>query len=1204
MNGKSGISMLLAVVSCAAVAETVTLAPAAGETTNVLQFFTGDTAVEIAGPGTVALLNPANSHTGGTTLSGGTLELSDNIAAGDHSPVGAGLLTVSGGTLRGSSTFAREIAGTGAASIEAPDGWTWTGSNAFSAAATVADGTLEIADGETAFNGGLTVADGASISVTGGTLGINTASGAGTGAINVNGGTIKNVSTAKGGSNNWFDWLNSTVSVSIGAEGAVFKGGGTTAFYAQIRTPLTSSAAPGGTAAGVTFDGGNWGYYASMTHDGPTVIKNGASVFISGSGYIPSASAVIVGSGSQLRLGKQDRTIASLVLEEGAILGFANETKVLTVSGAVTLPASAKIALYANNDPKTAAKSTDGKYDVLTVPIAYADALRAVRWSCATTADNKSYKFSVSTSGGTATLSVEIGARDGTLATSQGADTSLTVSEDEYIYRNGGLYVGSGSLTMNGGFLEMPSGNILSYGTGGGGTVTLNGGLLDVKNVRLSSGPGARVDLYLNEGAILRAREMNIDESNAVDHVFHLNGGTLRPVASGSDFKYFPQFQTAYVGEKGVTVDLCDAERDGVTKWYRFSCQTQFDHDPACTGRDGGVTVRGTPGSKALFNFGNTFIDSTMNGEVVVERGGNVIYGTGLSNLNVTLLPGSLFKSYNSTSPALSQSLTIGATGASEAVSVNVTKARRNPTFQTETFSLLSPVEISMLAGDKWDGDASMIPGTYTAVVYRTVSPALDTSLFRLPAEYADDYSISVATVALTEGSYAGYTALVFTVGEAVYDDLEIRNGGSVTLSSDVRYGKIYVGDFYVAGNPMLTVSSGNIRATTLHLAYQPADGASSSTGRHTASYVQNGGSLTLNAIRSMYRGSDVQEGRAYATITMNDGTLTVLHDAYFGLNRTRGGYYTLFTVNGGAVTICGSLSLTQFDTSAGSVGVAAPQGIVVMNGGTLDVGEDIDISKRNNGNDYAVDGGIFLRGGVLSARNIVQSVSETPVQRLVFDGGTYAPNAAAAGQTLSGLTTAHVSTNGAIVSTEKLPAGATYTIAQNLLTDPGLNGAADGGFTKRGASTLALTGANTFTGPTVVEAGTLAVSGADAISDDVTVADGAVLDLGGSSVTLGSVAASGVIGNGALSVTNSLTMTEGSFLNVDGDLTLVPGLVVDFAGSGAGWRPLAAASGTVSTPPMLKARNAGEFKRCKTSVIDGVVYVCPTSVGFMFTVK
>ena len=392
-------------------AETVTFAPAAGVTTNVLQFFTGDTAVQIAGPGTVALLNPANAHTGGTTLSGGTLEISGNVAADSYSPVGAGAFTVAGGTLRGSGTFAHAITGTGVATIEVPNGWAWTGDNTFSAAMTVAGGTLEIADGETDFGGGLTVADGASISVTGGTLGINTASGVGTGAISINGGTIKNISSASGSNNNWFDWLTSTVSVSIGAEGAVFKGGGNTVFYAQISTPLTSSAEPGETAAGVTFDGGNWGYYATMTYDGPTVIKNGATVFLGNSGYLPSTTAVTIGKGSQLRNGNTLKNIASLTLEEGAIIGYYSKTLTVTGSvGSVTLPSSAKVALYSNNNPKTVAKSAEGTYHVLSVPAMYADALRAVRWSCATAESGKSYSFSVTTSGDYATLSVTIAA--------------------------------------------------------------------------------------------------------------------------------------------------------------------------------------------------------------------------------------------------------------------------------------------------------------------------------------------------------------------------------------------------------------------------------------------------------------------------------------------------------------------------------------------------------------------------------------------------------------------------------------------------------------------------------------------------------------------------------------------------------------------------------------------------------------------------
>ena len=1190
--------LLVGAAMKAAFAATVTLAPPAGVTTNVLQFFTGDTAVEIAGPGTVSL-NPANSHTGGTTLSGGTLLLNGTVD-GVFSPVGVGMFSVTGGKLLGSGTFAHDISATGAFSIDAPNGWVWTGDNAFSAAATVTNGTLEIGGGTTACSNGLSIADGATVSVTGGTLGFSTASASGTGTIAINGGTLKNVSTASTGDNNYFDWLPASVSVSIGAEGAVFKGGGTTTFYAQIRSLLASSVEPGESSAGVTFDGGNWAYYATMTHAGPTIIKNGAALFLSGSGYIPSSSAVTVGSGSRLRLGYSDRTVSSLTLEEGAILGFASDTHILTVSGTVTFPKEAKIALYANNNPKTAYKNDDGTYAVLKVPVAYADALRAVLWSCASTTSGKSYTFTVATSGEWATLSMTIASMNGTIGGSQGSNTSLTIAENESVYRSKTIYIGSGSLTMNGGYLESPNENLLSYGTGGAGTITLNGGLLDVRLVSLSSGPDMRVDLYLNEGATLRARQMVVDEVNTVEHAFHFNGGTLQPVAfaSGDNYRYFPRFQSAYVGEKGVVIDLSAWAHDGRTGWYRFSCMAPFDHDPACVGADGGITVRGIPGETTVFHFGSGFAGASFNGEVVAEAGGNIMaVRTAFSGKTVTMLPGSLFRTYSNTMNANVQTLTIGAANATDAVTLQMSNAATVPALVAETLTVLSPVEFSTYLGRDWDCETGLSSGVYTAIVYRTASAAIDTSLFRASANDAQ-FSLTAETAALTEGTYAGYTALVFNVS---VNNLTLTNNDAMTISSAADYNKIHVGDFGIVGTPTLTLADGaDVHAGNFHLAYQPADGANASSGRHTVTYVQNGGSLTVDAIYAMYRGSNSQDGRAHAVITLNGGSFDVLGDVMLGYNRTRAGYVVRLNINDGAMTVGGEMLLTRFPHTGSAT---APQGVLTMNGGTLSVANDIDLSCCVNSSGYSVDGGIFLRGGVLSARNIKQSSAGCTVQRLVFDGGVYAPNAAATNQTLTGLAKAHVSTNGAIVSTAKMPADGTYTIAQDLLKDPGLNGAADGGFTKRGTGTLALTGANTFTGPTRVEGGKLAVSSADAISDDVTVADGAALDLGGSSVTLGTVAASGVIENGSLSVTGLLVTAGDSFLNVDGDLTL-SGVEVDFAGGDAGWRPLAAVSGTVAVPPMLKARNASNFKRCKTSVLDGVVYVCPTKTGFVFSVK
>jgi len=336
----------------------------------------------------------------------------------------------------------------------------------------------------------------------------------------------------------------------------------------------------------------------------------------------------------------------------------------------------------------------------------------------------------------------------------------------------------------------------------------------------------------------------------------------------------------------------------------------------------------------------------------------------------------------------------------------------------------------------------------------------------------------------------------------------------------------------------------------------------------------------------------------------LNGGTLEVTDQVRLGHNRQRRGCTSTITINDGAtMTVGNTMWLAYYNNNDDGRGCA--QGIINMNGGTLAAEKEIDLSRCEFDPGNYGDGGIFLKGGVLSAQNIIQTKANNSCQRFVFDGGVYAPNAAADGQTLSGLNTANVAAGGAIVDTSALAPGGIYTIAQNLLTDPALDGAVDGGFTKRGTGTLALTGENTFTGPTRVEGGILSITNGAAVPGGVIVSDVGTLDLCGETVSVGKIAASGLVRNGSLTVTDAIaTADAGSLLSVDGDLTLAPGVGVDFADGDVGSRPLAAVSGAVSVPEMVRARNAGDFNRCRMSVIDGVVYAAPTASGFVISIR
>ena len=84
------------------------------------------------------------------------------------------------------------------------------------------------------------------------------------------------------------------------------------------------------------------------------------------------------------------------------------------------------------------------------------------------------------------------------------------------------------------------------------------------------------------------------------------------------------------------------------------------------------------------------------------------------------------------------------------------------------------------------------------------------------------------------------------------------------------------------------------------------------------------------------------------------------------------------------------------------------------------------------------------------------------------------------------------------------------------------------GGLTKAGTGIFTLSGANTYTGATAINAGTLRVAGGAAIADTsaVTLANvaGAILDLNGTNETIGSLAGGGAAGGNVTLGSGTLT--------------------------------------------------------------------------------
>lgn len=369
---------------------------------------------------------------------------------------------------------------------------------------------------------------------------------------------------------------------------------------------------------------------------------------------------------------------------------------------------------------------------------------------------------------------------------------------------------------------------------------------------------------------------------------------------------------------------------------------------------------------------------------------------------------------------------------------------------------------------------------------------------------------------------------LVLSNNSAAGSGTVVFNGGFVVVAS----GTTVSNNFYIPSattdlNMMATntgtgVWAGNVILPGGGAQWRPgSDGGTlmflgnAAMGSHIFVIPRGAVTFASNAVAtsttSGFFGRDSSNNKRSLNLTIRDNAAVAMAGCSFGGDKT-GGSVTV-TVQNNA-----SLSFGANTIDLNDVNNSAAISTLRLNGGTTTVG---GFTKTMTANTNIID----FNGGVLVAAE--SNASFLPA----FNPAT---NAMQAG--------------GAVID----DGGFAITIAGPLIHDPALGSTLDGGLTKLDTGTLTLTANDTYTGPTIINAGTLALSGAGAIGSttNIYVSGGALFDVSslgaytvGSGTKLwgngsvkgnltlagGATLAPGSNSFGALTFSNSLTLASGS---------------------------------------------------------------------------
>ena len=466
-----------------------------------------------------------------------------------------------------------------------------------------------------------------------------------------------------------------------------------------------------------------------------------------------------------------------------------------------------------------------------------------------------------------------------------------------------------------------------------------------------------------------------------------------------------------------------------------------------------------------------------------------------------------------------------------------------------------------------------------------------------LKAYVAHDDNESANNVRSANGDspVAGVASLAVVGGTFVVGETEV-SANAPTIDASGSGHAIQIGAADSTGDATFVLNNGQCSVSLLRFGWGAAGDFAEPP---VFTYRQNGGSLSTSNYTTSF--DDASAAIGNVMIEINGGTLSTVSMRLGYKAAAIAGLETRIVVNGGSLVV---LNSNMYPTWA----AGAPHGYVVLNGGLLQVNSDYSASRSGADSDFYLN----TSGEFQISRAFLAVDSSATHAVFHANGGVFSPFGAAALMRSNAFTQFYVSTNGFVVNTSGITNDVqTYTINQPLLTDPELVGA-DGGLVKRGAGNLVLAGANTYTGPTVVEGGTLSLSGNGTFgaSSNLVVAAGAACNLGGKSVFVACASGAGVISNGTLTVTGTFGVSGGGLLAVDdtGVLALAKGVAIDFAGvdnpnlkEGVA---IASAAGAATLPSSAAALNAGGADKVKFERRGTTVYAVAASEGFAVIIR